>query len=74
MEYIGKCIMHSSLQAYRHGHGGYGRTDDTNALHFVYCVRRSVSVCVCVFVCVCVCVFVRPFEHLIVEPHENGLR
>ena len=37
MEYIGQCIMHSSLQAYRHGRGGYGRMDDTNRYDFKGC-------------------------------------
>ena len=38
------------------------------------CVRLCVCVCVCETVCLYVCVCVRPFEYLVVGPHENGLR
>ena len=31
-------------------------------------------VCVCVCVCVYLCVYACPFDHLIGELHENGLR
>ena len=38
------------------------------------CIYVWLCVCVCVCVCMCECVCVRPFERLIVGPHENDYR
>ena len=36
-----KCVMHPSVQAYRHGHGGNGRTDHANHHDFKGCQEWS---------------------------------
>ena len=41
MQYIGKCILHSNLLSYRHGHGWYGRTDDANRDDFKFVLAMS---------------------------------